>query len=32
MTFKVVLADEVGTVARFENETIRKAAQEYRTC
>jgi len=31
MTFKVTLADEEGTVARFENEMIRKAEQEYRT-
>src|SRR5699024_6936656 len=30
MTFKVVLADEAGTVARFENEMIQKAEQEYR--
>jgi len=30
MTFKVVLADEAGTVARFENKMIQKAEQEYR--
>jgi len=30
MTFKVVLADEARIVARFENEMIQKADQEYR--